>query len=117
MNVSKYFIWNSILAITLIILHGYILIKFFALLFLLVVFTIIELIRLIPVLIYTISYKCNMMSNPLKPGDEEIEENSLNNVFRVFNTIKKLEEDLRIEIQYSFELAAEDIEYQQENKK
>lgn len=34
----------------------------------------------------------------------------------MFNTVKRLEEDLRVEIQYSFELAAEDIEYQQEIK-
>lgn len=116
MDVSKYLVWNALLAVTLIILHGYILIKFFALLFLLVIFTLIELVRLVPVLIYTISYKCSMMNNPLKPSDQEIEENSLNNVFRVFNTVKRLEEDLRVEIQYSFELAAEDIEYQQEIK-
>lgn len=112
MDVSKYFLWNSIFGVTLIILHQYILIKFFAIEFLLLFFIIIELIKIVPVLIYTFSYKCSLRSNPLAPSAEEVEQNSLSAEFRIFDTIKRFEEDLRVEIQYSFELAAEDIEYQ-----
>lgn len=114
MDVSKYFFWNVVVGVILIILHGYILIKFFAILFLLVIFIIIELVKIVPVLIYTISYKCSLRSNPLTPSPEEVEQNSLAAEFRIFNTIKRFEEDLRVEIQYSFELAAEDLEYQQQ---
>ncbi len=71
--VFKYFFWNAIVAVILVILNGYLLIKFFSLLFFLMLFTIMELAKLIPVLIYTISYKCKMLSNPLKPSDQEIE--------------------------------------------
>jgi hypothetical protein len=58
--------------VTLIILSSYLLIKFFSLLFFLMLFTVMELVKLVPVLIYTISYKCTMLRNPLKPTDQEI---------------------------------------------
>jgi hypothetical protein len=77
MDVSKYFVWNVVTGVILIILHGYLLIKFFAIFFLLVSFIIIELIKIVPVLMYTISYKCSLRSNPLTPTPEEIQQNSL----------------------------------------
>lgn len=115
-DVSKYFIWNVLLGALLVALHGYILLKFFAILFFTSAFAIIELIRVIPVLISTISYKCAIRNNPLAPTPEEVETNSQAAEFRIFDTVKRLEEDLKVEIQYSFELAAEDIEYQAQGK-
>lgn len=109
---SKYFLWNVLFGAVLVALNGYILIKFFALYFLTASFTVIELIRVVPVLISTISYKCSLRNNPLKPTPEEVETNSQAAEYRIFDTIKRLEKDLKVEIQYSFELAAEDIEYQ-----
>lgn len=109
MDVSKYFLWNVLFGAVLIALHGYILLKFFAILFFTSAFAIIELIRVVPVLISTVSYKCSMRSNPLAPTPEEVEMNSQAAEYRIFDTIKRLEEDLKVEIQYSFELAAEDI--------
>lgn len=90
-NVSKYLFWNTILAGVLITLHGYILIKFFALLFLIVIFAIISLIKILPVVFYTISYKCKMSSNPLQPTESEVLENSSAGEIRVFSVIKTLE--------------------------
>ncbi len=72
MDVSKYFLWNTVLAVILLILHGYIIIKFFAIFFLFVAFIIIELIKIVPVLIYTFSYKCSLRSRPLTPTRQEV---------------------------------------------
>lgn len=116
MDVSKYFIWNVLFGAVLIALHGYILLKFFAVLLFTSAFAVIELIRVIPVLISTISYKCSLRTKPLTPTPEEVETNSQAAEYRIFDTIKRLEEDLKVEIQYSFELAAEDIEYQAQGK-
>jgi hypothetical protein len=76
MDVSKYFVWNVVVSVSLIIMHGYVLLKFFLMLFFLGAFVIIELIKIVPVLIYTISYKCSIRSNPLLPSAEEVEQNS-----------------------------------------
>lgn len=89
-DVSKYFIWNVLMGVLLIALHGYILIKFFAIFFLTASFVIIELIRTVPVLISTISYKCSLRSNPLLPSPEEVEQNSQAAEYRIFDTIKRL---------------------------
>lgn len=89
MYISKYFFWNAVVSVVLIILHANILIKFFLLLGVLVMFTIIQLIKLIPGIIYTISYKCNMSSNPLKPTEKEVLDNFTFNKERIFDVIKR----------------------------
>jgi hypothetical protein len=67
------------------------LIKFFALLFLLIIFAIISLVKILPVVFYTMSYKCKMSSNPLYPTEAEVLENSSTGEIRVFGVIKTLE--------------------------
>ena len=51
--------------------------------------------KIIPVVFYTISYKCRMSSNPLQPTESEVLENSSAGEIRVFSVIKTLEESLR----------------------
>ena len=112
-EVTKYITWNVICSALLLVTHEYLLVKFFFILFLLGMFIIIQTIRIIPVLGYYISYKCRLRSRPLEPSQQEMQENSDRNVLRIFNTLKRFEDDFKTEIEYSFALAAEEVEYNQ----
>jgi len=71
-DVGKYMMWNTFLGVTLILLHGYLLIKFFALLFILSMFTLVQSVKVFLGIIYIIKYKCTMISNPIIPSKKEI---------------------------------------------
>ncbi len=64
-DVAKYLFWNCVIGITLLLLQGILLLKFFMLLALLTSFTILSLIKEIPAMIYIIRYKCHKRDHPL----------------------------------------------------
>ena len=66
-DVAKYLFWNLAVGVTLLILHSVLLVKFFMLLFLLTLFTILSLIKLIPSTVYIIRYKWHKRKHPLEP--------------------------------------------------
>jgi len=57
-DVAKFFIWNIIFGTIFLVFDSYILIKFFITLFLLVLFTFIQAIKIIIGVSYLINYKC-----------------------------------------------------------
>ena len=69
-DLSKYFFWNVAIGASLLVLHGYVLIKFLLLLLLLVFYSLMNLIKWIPGLIYIIQYKCLVSGNALEVTDE-----------------------------------------------
>jgi hypothetical protein len=64
-EVSKFFIWNVIAAAVLLLLEKSIVVQYFALLFILGTFTIVQSVKLFFGFIYLVKYKCNMRNNPL----------------------------------------------------
>lgn len=105
-DAGKYLVWNGIVGITLLLLHGILLVKFFILLFLLTMFTILSLIKQIPAIVYIIRYKCHKRDNPLEPSPEERQQNISEMKLRVFDTIQRFEDDFAFNIKESFEEAA-----------
>ena len=57
-DVAKFFLWNVILGALFIVFDSYLLIKFFITLILLMLFTSIQLIKILIGLCYIIKYKC-----------------------------------------------------------
>lgn len=57
-DVAKFFIWNIIIGTILLVFDGYIIIKFFITLFLLILFTAIQAVKIIIGVCYLIKYKC-----------------------------------------------------------
>jgi hypothetical protein len=57
-DVAKFFIWNIIIGVTLIIFDSFLIIKFFITLSLLVLFTFIQAIKMAIGVSYLIKYKC-----------------------------------------------------------
>jgi hypothetical protein len=97
-DLGKYFFWNVVLGATLLVFHSIILVKFFMLLTLLFLFSLISIIKWIPGLVYIIKYKCLMRNNQLEPTDVERDNNIANMKLRVFDTIKRFEDDFTYNI-------------------
>ncbi len=57
-DVAKFFIWNIIVGVLFIVFDGYLLIKFFVTLILLILFTTIQAVKIIIGVSYLIKYKC-----------------------------------------------------------
>jgi hypothetical protein len=69
-DVAKFFIWNIIFGTIFLVFDSYILIKFFITLFLLVLFTFIQAIKIIIGISYLIKYKCiTAKKNEVQPSD------------------------------------------------
>lgn len=64
-EVTKYFFWNSMVALVLLILHGKLYIKFFLFLALFIGYILFFFIKWIPGLIYIIRYRCRIKDKPL----------------------------------------------------
>ena len=57
-DVVKFFLWNTIIGSLFIVFDEYLLIKFFVTLFLLILFTLIQVIKIIIGMVYLVKYKC-----------------------------------------------------------
>ena len=57
-DVAKFFLWNVILGVLFIVFDSYLIIKFFITLILLMIFTLVQVIKIIVGMIYLIKYKC-----------------------------------------------------------
>lgn len=127
-DVAKFFIWNIIVGVMFIVFDGYLLIKFFVTLILLMLFTSIQAVKIIIGVSYLIKYKCitakkneadnitppdnidtsdprasqpspNPDEDPLKPVEPK---------FHIYNILDLYEREIRQEIEYSFRIAAEE---------
>jgi len=63
--VSKFFIWNVIISGLLLSFDSYLLVKFFVTLVLLIVFTLIQSVKMILAVVYLIKYKIYLIQHPL----------------------------------------------------
>ena len=57
-DVAKFFLWNVVIGSLLLIFDAYLLIKFFITLALLIVFTLIQVVKIIVGMVYLVKYKC-----------------------------------------------------------
>lgn len=105
-DVSKFLFWNTVVGFGLLLSQEVLLVKFFMLLLFLTFFSIISLIKIIPGIVYMIRYKWNKRTNPLELTQEE-RENSISEMkLRVFDIVKRFEDDFTFNIKESFEEAA-----------
>ena len=94
-EVSKYILWNVVCSALLLVNHEILMIKFFFMLFILAMFIIIQMLRMFPVITYHCGYKCRVRNNALMPTEQEMKHTSDNNKFRIFDTLKRFEDDFR----------------------
>lgn len=105
-DVAKYLFWNIAIGITLLLLHGILLVKFFLLLIMIGLFILVTLIKWVPGFIFLLRYRFKKRKYPIEQQPEEREANISEMKLRIFDTIKSFEEDFTISIKDSFEEAA-----------
>ena len=104
-DVAKFFIWNIIFGTIFLVFDTYILIKFFITLFLLVLFTAIQAVKIVVGVSYLIKYKCItakknevQVSDPLALAQEEDLLQAKEMKFHIYDIIDLYTKEIREEI-------------------
>ncbi len=115
MDVAKFFFWNIIIGSLFIVFDSYLLIKFLVTLILLVLFTLIQAIKIIIGIVYLIKYRCitskkNKVDRetPFSQEEDPLEKPEMK--MHIYEVIDTFDSSLREEIKYAFQMAAEEKE-------
>ena len=117
-DVAKFTFWNVSIGVALIVFDGYLIIKFFITLGLLVLFTFILSIKMVIGLCYLIKYKCIISRAENKANAKDAEEGDILEKkemdMHIYDTIDSLQESINGYIKMSFEMAAFEHEMSEE---